>query len=60
MGFDKDDSTPVIQPQKRTTKVNIIMGVSILVFFILGGIYIAWGRHHARQTATQSVAQSQQ
>jgi hypothetical protein len=46
MGFDKNDPVPIVQPAKRTTKVNISMIVAVVVFFIIAGIGIAWFRHH--------------
>ena len=41
MGFDKDDPRPLIDVSKRTTKVNLWMVVSIVVFFILVG-FVVW------------------
>ena len=49
MGFDQNDSRPVIQPSKKTTKVNFAMVGAILVFLLLGAGAIIWmmfGRGH--------------
>lgn len=40
MGFDKDDTQPVVNTTKRTTKVNISMAISIIVFFALTGLVV--------------------
>jgi hypothetical protein len=44
MGFDKNDSRPIVKPAKATTKVNISLIVGVLIFFIIGGAAIAWMR----------------
>jgi hypothetical protein len=45
MGFDKNDPQPIIQPAKKTTKVNIGMVVGVALFFVIGGIAIAIMHH---------------
>lgn len=40
MGFDKDDSGPVVNVSKRTTKVNIAMVVGVLLFFVAAGLVV--------------------
>ena len=42
MGFDKNSPQPLVQPQKRTTKVNIGMVIGILVFFVIGAFIFRW------------------
>ena len=42
MGFDQDDPRPIIQPAKRTTKVNISLVVGVIIFFIIGLAAIIW------------------
>jgi hypothetical protein len=44
MGFDKNDPRPIVQPAKRTTKVNISLIVGVLIFFIVGAAAIVWMR----------------
>ncbi len=35
MGFDQNEDQPIIQPRKKTTKVNLAMVAGVLVFFII-------------------------
>lgn len=42
MGFDQNSDLPLIQPRKRTTKVNIGMVIGVLLFFVIGGVVLAW------------------
>jgi hypothetical protein len=44
MGFDKNDSGPIVEPAKKTTKVNISLVVGVLVFFLIGAVAIIWMR----------------
>ncbi len=49
MGFDQNDGRPIVEPAKRTTKVNISMVVAVVVFFALGAAAILWMRSiHSR------------
>lgn len=40
MGFDKDQPGPLVEPEKRTTKVNIWMALAILLFFLIAGLVV--------------------
>lgn len=40
MGFDKDDTRPVVDVNRRTTKVNIWMAVAIVAFFVVTAIVV--------------------
>lgn len=40
MGFDKDDTRPLIRPERRTTKVNLWMVAGILLFFVAAGVLV--------------------
>ena len=42
MGFDKNDSRPIIQPAKKTTQVNLLMVGTVLIFLLLGAGAIIW------------------
>jgi hypothetical protein len=42
MGFDQNDSRPIIKPAKKTTKVNLAMVAAVLIFFGLGVGAICW------------------
>ncbi len=44
MGFDKNDARPIVEPAKRTTKVNISIAVAVVVFFAIGFAAILWLR----------------
>jgi hypothetical protein len=44
MGFDQHDPRPIIQPAKKTTKVNISLVAGVLVFFIVGLAALLWFR----------------
>jgi hypothetical protein len=57
MGFDQNDNQPIVVPAKRTTKVNIGIIVGVLVFFVIGGLGIAWIWHHQDENA-QNVRQN--
>ena len=47
MGFDKNsEGKPVVQVEKRTTKVNISMIVGVVLFFILGALGMARLHRH--------------
>lgn len=49
MGFDKNDSRPLVEPAKRTTQVNISIVVGVIVFLVIGAVAIAWVRsNHGR------------
>ena len=45
MGFDKNDPRPVIQPEKKETKINITMVVAVIIFFALGGAAIGYMKY---------------
>jgi preprotein translocase subunit Sec61beta len=45
MGFDNNDPRPIIDPSKRTTKVNICVAVGVLVFLAIGALAIASYAH---------------
>ena len=51
MGFDKDDTRPVVDVKRRTTQVNIWMAVAIVVFFI-GAAVIVWALWSDPSSAT--------
>lgn len=43
MSFDKDSAgVPLVQPQKKTTQVNIGIAVGIVIFFVVVGL-VLWG-----------------
>jgi len=40
MGFDQNDSQPIIHPRRRATRVNLWMVLAVLVFLAAGGALI--------------------
>ena len=42
MGFDQNDSQPIIRLAKKTTKVNMVMVTSVLLFLVFGAVAIYW------------------
>lgn len=42
MGFDQHDPRPIIQPEKKTTKVNISLVAGVVLFFAIGIAAIIW------------------
>ncbi len=49
MGFDKDSNQPVVQMQKRTTKVNVVIIVAVVAFFLIGAVAVMWFWLHPPQ-----------
>lgn len=54
MGFDKDDTRPIVDVKRRTTKVNIWMAVAIVAFFI-GTAIVVWALWEEPSSATTEV-----
>jgi hypothetical protein len=44
MPFDQNDNQPILQPAKRTTRVNLSMVAAMLIFLALGAAGICWMR----------------
>ena len=40
MGFDQHDQRPIMNVQKRTTKVNLWMVALVVAFFVIGGVAV--------------------
>ena len=49
MGFDQNSDLPVVQLQKRTTKVNVGIIVGVILFLVIGGVVLAWFSLHPSQ-----------
>jgi hypothetical protein len=45
VAFDKNDPSPLVQPEKRTTKVNFSIVAAVVVFVLIGIGGIIWARH---------------
>jgi hypothetical protein len=50
MGFDQNSNQPVVQMQKRTTKVNVGIIVGVIVFLVVGAAAVMWFWLHPPQT----------
>jgi len=49
MGFDPQTAgQPLINVHKRTTKVNIVMAISVVVFLLIGVAVIVWATQRAK------------
>jgi hypothetical protein len=47
MGFDQNDPRPIVQPAKKTTKVNISIVAAVLIFLVIGaGAFVVFAHHH--------------
>jgi hypothetical protein len=44
MSFDENPPSPdrLVNPKKRTTKVNVAVVVGVLTFLLLGGLTLLW------------------
>jgi flagellar basal body-associated protein FliL len=48
MGFEPQTAgQPLVNTHRRTTKVNIIMAIAVVVFLLVGAAYIIWADRHA-------------
>jgi hypothetical protein len=45
VGFDKNDPAPLVQTERRTTKVNFGIAIGVLLFFAFGVAAVIWMRH---------------
>jgi hypothetical protein len=47
MGFEPQTAgQPLVNPRKRTTKVNFAVAAGVLLFLVIGIGYTAWVSHH--------------
>jgi hypothetical protein len=54
MGFDANSDQPLIQPKKRTTKVNFAVVIAVLVFFAISAVALYWfSRNPERAVPTE-------
>lgn len=42
MGFDKDSTLPLVDPHKRTTKVNFSIVIAVVVFLFIAAGTVWW------------------
>lgn len=58
MSFDKDSHRPLVNPRKRTTKVNFAIVIAVVVFLAVCAGVIAWlnaNPHEAVPAAEKKV-----
>ncbi|HVU18114.1 MAG TPA: hypothetical protein VHD32_14400 [Candidatus Didemnitutus sp.] len=52
MGFDPQNAEqPLVNPHKRTTQVNIVIAIAVVVFFAITAVYLV---HKARHPGPDS------
>lgn len=55
MGFEPQTAgQPIVNVHKRTTKVNIIMAVSVAVFLLIGAAVVLWAARRAKNDTPAS------
>lgn len=55
MGFDKDDTQPVMNVKRRTTKVNIGIAIAVIAFFVIAGVILWSLSENPEQSQTEVV-----
>ena len=50
MAFDQGDNRPLVNPAKKTTKVNIFIVLAVIAFFAIGTYFILSTAHHKPQS----------
>lgn len=55
MGFDKNDSQPLIRPRRWSSKINFAMAFGVIVFLGIGIVGICW--MHSHRPADANVVQ---
>jgi len=55
MGLDKDDPTPPVDFSKRTTKVNIAVIASVILFFVIAGVVVIALFQEPEKSRTEAV-----
>jgi hypothetical protein len=56
MGFDQNDPSPIIQPKKRTTKVNLFVATAVFIFLSLSVAGIVYFAMRSDETDSAEVA----
>lgn len=58
MGFDQNSDLPILQPKKRTTKVNFGIVIGVLLFFLVAGSVLLWFSRHPHEAAPSPAGPS--
>ena len=56
MGFDQNDTQPILQPKKRTTKVNFFVVLGVLLFLTISVVTIRYMTSRNSETVPSEVA----
>lgn len=56
MSFDQNSQRPLVQPQKRTTKVNFAIVAGVLVFLALSFAVVLWYNANPHKAAENPPA----
>jgi len=57
MGFDKNDTGPIVVVRKKTTKVNIGIVVAVLVFFGIAALLFQYTQNRAPTTSGETTTE---
>ena len=60
MGFEPQTANqPIVDVHKRTTKVNFTLAIGVVVFLLIGILFVAWAaRKEARGEAVKQPVES--
>ena len=56
MGFDQGDSQPIVNPSKKTTKVNLFLVLAVVAFFGIGAYFI-WSTARNKPQSREEILQ---
>ncbi len=57
MSFDKNHQSPdkLVDARKRTTQVNLVVVIAVVLFFLIGGLVVWRVMRHPPQTPAEAV-----
>ena len=56
MGFDQGENQPIVNPAKKTTKVNFFVVFAVIFFFAVGAYFI-WSTARTKPQSKQEIFQ---
>jgi len=54
MGFDQGNNQPIVNPAKKTTKVNFFVVLAVIAFFAIGAYFI-WSTAHNKPQSKEEI-----
>ena len=57
MGFDENSNKPLVNPHKRTTKVNFAVVIAVVVFFVISAVMLIRFMRHPETTVPKAEKQ---